>query len=138
MYIPFSSRLLLLVFLLMTGILTCQSNVLQYHLIRDNQDSIPESNCINPHGLTGKKLNEPFYVKVIDNKGRPVAGYPVSFIILSKPIASSGTFVEKGTVYTDAAGRAGTFLYLGNCAGLQKLKKGRLKLIFCAMKSMYT
>jgi phosphate:Na+ symporter len=117
MYITFLRRLLLLIFLFRAVISVCQSPAGPFHLLRNDQDTLQKSNFITPHGLTGKKLNQPFCVRVIDNKGKPVAGFPVSFVILSEPLASSGACLEKNPVFTDREGMACTFLHLGSHAG---------------------
>ncbi|MBN1414132.1 MAG: Na/Pi symporter [Bacteroidales bacterium] len=114
LYIPDSYRLMILVILIKTGITYGQDTALSCHIIRD---SIQDKSYMIPYGLTGKKINTPFNVKIIDDKGNPVAGYPVAFTILSEPVASSGAFVENDTVYTNTKGKAGTFLHLGSTPG---------------------
>jgi phosphate:Na+ symporter len=110
-------RLLLLVFLLRTLILSGQGTAVHYHLTATGEDSLSGNNYFHPSGKTGQKLGAPFYAKVVDEEGDPVSGFPVRFVILSEPGASSGAFFEEYTVYTDAEGRAGTTLHLGNKAG---------------------
>jgi len=110
-------RLLLLIFLLQAVISACQYPAGPYHLVKDEQVSLKDSNGFTPYGLTGKKLNLPFCARVVDNKGRPIAGFPVTFIILSEPGASSGACLGQDTVYTDREGRACVFLHLGKTAG---------------------
>jgi phosphate:Na+ symporter len=111
-----TTSLLLLVFLLRTLILTGQGAGIHYHLATAEEDSLSD-NAFHPSGNTGQKLNTPFYAKVLDDKGIPVSGCPVHFVILSEPDASSGAFFEAYTVFTDAKGKAAATLHLGNKAG---------------------
>jgi phosphate:Na+ symporter len=110
-------RLLLLVFLFRTLNLTGQGTAVHYHLTTTEENSFPDNETIHPSGTAGQKLGAPFYAKVLDDAGNPVSGIPVHFVILAEPGPSTGAFFEDYTVYTDAEGKAGTTLHLGNKAG---------------------
>jgi len=113
----FSGRLILIAFLFRSLLLSGQGTSVYYYLTAIEGDSLPDRACFHPWGNVGQKLDEPFYVKVTDEEGDPVAGFPVRFVILSAPDASAGAYFERGTVYTDSVGKAGTYLHLGNKAG---------------------
>jgi phosphate:Na+ symporter len=110
-------RLFFLVFLFRTLILSGHDAAVRYHLVGMDEDSITDSTCYHPGGKAGQRLGEPFTIKVVDDKGHPVSGFPVYFIILSSPDGSSDAFFEADTVFTDQDGRAATYLHLGNKAG---------------------
>lgn len=110
-------RLLLLVFLFRTLNLTGQASSVHYHLTTTEENSLSGNETIHPSGNAGQKLDTPFYAKVLDEAGNPVSGIAVRFVILSEPGPSSGAFFEDYTVFTDAEGKAGTTLHLGNKAG---------------------
>src|SRR4030042_3419543 len=110
-------RLLLMAFLLRTLCLSGQGTGIHYHLTCIEGDSLSDYGVFHPVGNTGQRLGAPFYANVVDNEGDPVAGFPVRFVILSEPEASSGAFFEKETVYTDSAGEAGATLAPGRKGG---------------------
>lgn len=96
---------------------SCQDPSLHVHLLQDDRDSPHRNSGLPTYGIAGKKLNSPFCVRVTDQQGKPVSGFPVRFVILSQPLASSGACVERDTLHTDRQGRACTCLHLGKDAG---------------------
>ncbi|HEU0298532.1 MAG TPA: Ig-like domain-containing protein, partial [Longimicrobium sp.] len=82
----------------------------------DPEDRVPAAvNVVSGNaqqGTAGQPLSQPVLVRVVDDRGRPVPGAAVNFVVT----AGGGT-VSDATVTTDADGRAATQWTLGTQAG---------------------
>ena len=108
---------MLLICMLQGNHSVCQYPSVSYTLEQDEKDSLNQNNCKVHYGIAGRKLNTPFCVRVTDQKGKPVTGFPVIFNVLTEPSVTSGACFEKDTVTTGPDGKACSFLHLGKDAG---------------------
>jgi phosphate:Na+ symporter len=112
-----SLPLLILTFFVNARLTSGQEDTVQYRIMLEITDSLLNRNYTGTYGVAGKMLPEPFTVKVSDNNGYPVTGFPVHFKILSEPLAGSGAAVDVITDTTDLFGKASALVRLGKQPG---------------------
>ena len=71
----------------------------------------------NQHHVVGKKLKQPFLVRVLDTLGNPVHDVRVYFEVVKTPEKSEGYEIEPRHEKTDTLGIAQCFLTLGDING---------------------
>src|SRR5688572_6014391 len=72
-------------------------------------------------GTAGQTLAQPVRVRVVDDRGRPVPGQSVNFVV-----TGGGGTVSVGTVTTDDDGYAATQWTLGTVAGAAQTLEARV------------
>jgi phosphate:Na+ symporter len=69
------------------------------------------------HQKVNTRLDDPVRVMLVDEASRPVAGYPVQFLVISNPKKSEGFRILSEQAITDSAGMAATEVILGSKEG---------------------
>ena len=77
-------------------------------------------------GICGQSLTRPWQVRVLDERGQPVAGIQVFFSLVSQPDQDADASLSQSLVSTDSAGLARTHLTLGSKAGIYQVA-GRIE-----------
>jgi phosphate:Na+ symporter len=72
-------------------------------------------------GICGKELDDPFRVRVSDERGFPAAGVEVAFRIVSEPEQASGSELSKQMELTDSMGYAAVKVRLGSQPGTYRI-----------------
>jgi phosphate:Na+ symporter len=77
----------------------------------------PRESGDDQHQKVNNRLDDPVRVMLVDEDSRPVAGYPVQFLVISEPEKSEGFSILSEQAITDSAGIAGTEVILGSKEG---------------------